>query len=119
MPHNLVFNDVCNSHVFILISENSFSVAAVEAMSRGLPIVVSKSNSIHELITEGIQGFVIKNDKRMNLEYITTVLKSFISELHIIHKMLDAILKTLKSVMWRENVINIFQILVDNWGAKF
>lgn len=102
MPHNLVFNDVCNSHVFILISENSFSVAAVEAMSRGLPIVVSKSNSIHELITEGIQGFVIKNDKRMDSKHAASVLKTFVSDPQIIHKMSDATLKTSKSLTGRK-----------------
>ncbi|POZ92402.1 hypothetical protein [Petrotoga halophila] len=88
-------------------------------MGSGLLIVFSKLTGIQELITDGIQAFVIKNDKRMDLEYITTVLKSFISELHIIHKMLDAVLKTLKSVTWRENAINMFQIIADNWGAKF
>ena len=96
MPHNLVFNDVDNSHVFILISEKSFSVAAVEAMVRGLPIVFSKSTGIQVLITDGIQGFGFKNDKRMDSKHIALVLKTFVSGPQIIQEMSDAALKTSK-----------------------
>jgi len=39
MPHNFVFNKLDSSSVFVLVSEENCSVAALEAMSRRLPIV--------------------------------------------------------------------------------
>ena len=119
MPHNLVFNELDNSHVFVLISEENFSVAAVEAMSRGLPVVVSESTGIPELISDGIQGFVIKDDKRMDSKYIASVLKNFVSDPHIIQEMSDAALQTSKSLTWEENAKRTFQIIEDLMGAKF
>ncbi|HOA82309.1 MAG TPA: glycosyltransferase family 4 protein, partial [Defluviitaleaceae bacterium] len=118
MPHDLVFNEMDKSHVFILISEESFSVAAVEAMSRGLPVVVSESTGIQELITDGIQGFVIRNTKRMDPKHVASVLKNFVSDPHIIQEMSVAALKTSKSLTWKENAINMFQIIKNILGKK-
>jgi len=51
--------------------------------------------------------------------YVASVLKNFVSYTQITHKMSDAALKTSKSLTWRENAQNIFQIIKDIWGAKF
>jgi len=69
-----------NSHVFVLVSEENFSVAEVEAMCRGLHIMVSESTGINELFTDGIQSFVIKNYKRMDSKHVASVLKTFVSD---------------------------------------
>jgi len=118
MPHNLVFNELDSSHVFVLISEENFSVAAVEAMSRGLPVVVSESTGIPELISDGIQGFVIKDDKRMDPKYVASVLKNFVSDPQIISEMSDAVLQTSRRLTWEENAKNFFHIIEDILGAK-
>lgn len=118
MPHNLVFNELDSSHVFALISEEPFCVAAAEAMSRGLPIVVSKSTGIQELITDGMQGFVIRDESRLDSKYVTSVLKNFVSDPQIIKKMSDAALKTSKSLTWKENAKNMFQIIKNILGKK-
>jgi glycosyltransferase involved in cell wall biosynthesis len=118
IPHNLVFNELDSSHVFVLISEENFSVAAVEAMSRGLPVVVSESTGIPELISDGIQGFVIKDDKRMDPKYVASVLKNFVSDPQIISEMSDAVLQTSRRLTWEENAKNFFHIIEDILGAK-
>ena len=111
MSHNLVFNELDNSHVFVLISEESFSVATVEAMSRALPVVVSESTGIQELITDGIQGFVIKDNKRMDSKHVASVLKTFVFDPQIIQKMSDAALQTSKSLTWKTNSQKIFDLI--------
>lgn len=118
IPHNLVFNELDSSHVFILISEDAFCVAAAEAMSRGLPIVVSESTGIHELITNGIQGFIIKDDKRMDPKYVASVLKNFVSDPQMISEMSDAVLQTSRRLTWEENAKNFFHIIKNILGAK-
>ena len=118
IPHNLVFNELDSSHVFALISEEPFCVAAVEAMSRGLPIVVSELTGIQELITDGMQGFVIRDESRLDSKYVSSVLKNFVSDPQIIQEMSDAALKTSKNLTWEENAKNMFQIIENILGRN-
>lgn len=80
-------------------------------MSKGLPLVVSESIGIPELITERILGFVIKKDKRMGSKYDASVLKSFVSGRQIIQEMSDASMKTSKSLIWGSNSPKFFTLI--------
>lgn len=110
MPHDLVFNELDSSHVFVLVSEEPFCVAAAEAMSRGLPIVVSESTGIQELISDGIQGFVIRDTKRMDPKHVASILKNFVSDPQMISEMSDAALQTSRRLTWEENAKNFFKL---------
>ena len=118
MPHDLVFNELDSSHVFVLVSEEPFCVAAAEAMSRGLPIVVSESTGIQELISDGIQGFVIRDTKRMDPKHVASILKNFVSDPQMISEMSDAALQTSRRLTWEENAKNFFHIIKNILGAK-
>ena len=111
IPHNSVFNEFDSSNVFVFISEENFSVAAVEAMSRGLPLVVSESTGIPELIVNGVQGFVIKDANRMDSKYVASVLKKFVSDPQIIQKMSDAALELSRNLTWEKNAYSVSNLI--------
>jgi len=113
MPHNLVFEKLDSSHVFILISNESFSVAVLEAISRGLPSVVAESVGISELLTDGVQGFIVKDDNRMDSKYVASILKRFVIEPSMISKMSDAVLETSKDLTWGKNVSFIHDLILE------
>lgn len=57
-----------HAHVFVLPSFNEgMSVATLEAMAAGLPVVVSKTPGTLELIDEGVNGFTFRWDDIENL----------------------------------------------------
>ena len=112
VSHDSIFEKLDNSHAFILLSNENFSVAAVEAMSRGLPLIVSESTGISELMVDGVQGFVIKDDKRMDSKYVASVLKRFVSDPSIIQKMSDAALGISKDLTWEKNAYILSNLLL-------
>lgn len=118
MPHNSVFNKLDDSHVFVLISNESFSIATLEAMSRGLPVIVSESTGISEVIIDGIQGFVVRDEDRMDPKYVSSVLKKFVSDPTIIQNMSDAALKVSRDLAWEKNAKNVFQIIENILGRN-
>jgi len=118
VSHDSVFEKLDNSHAFILLSNENFSVAAVEAMGRGLPTVVSESSGIPEVMVDGVQGFVVKDDKRMDPKYVASVLKRFVPDPSIIQKMSDAALEISRNLTWEKNAENMFQIIGDILGQN-
>ncbi len=52
-----------NMHLFAALSRReSFGVAVIEAMACGLPVIVSDVGGLPELVANGKEGFVIKNN---------------------------------------------------------
>lgn len=103
VPHDLVFQMLDQSHVFVLLSEENFSVAAVEAMGKGLPVVLSESTGVAEVVTDGVQGFVVQNEKRKDPKYISSILRQFVIEPSLIPRMSRASLELSKSLTWEGN----------------
>ena len=65
------------SELFLLPSESeSFGLAALEAMSCGVPVVASKVGGVPELITHGVNGFLADvGDVKAMAEFALTLLR--------------------------------------------
>lgn len=65
------------SELFLLPSESeSFGLAALEAMSCGVPVVASKVGGVPELITHGVNGFLADvGDVKAMSEFALTLLR--------------------------------------------
>jgi len=111
VPHNLVLQKLDKAHVFCLISNENLSVAAVEAMGRGLPPVVSESTGIAELIKDGIEGFVIRDDSRMDSKHVASILRRFITDPALLPKMSEAALERSRSLTWGANAKEMFHLI--------
>lgn len=60
VEHYLLPQFYQKAHVFVLPSKNEgMSNAALEALASGLPLVVSGTGGMQELVTEGVNGFFI------------------------------------------------------------
>ena len=81
-------------------------------MSRGLPIVVSESTGISELITDSVEGFVIRDDKQMDSQYVASVLKEFIVRPSIISKMSEKVIEISQNLTWEINVERILNLIL-------
>ncbi len=59
VPREEIAAYYARSHVFVLPSYNEgMSVATLEAMAAGLPVVVTRTGGTDELVEEGVNGFV-------------------------------------------------------------
>ncbi|MGC8622165.1 MAG: glycosyltransferase family 4 protein, partial [Caldisphaera sp.] len=66
------------SDIFILPSRSEgFSIAGLEALSSGLPTIVSKTSGINEIIKNGVNGLVLeRNDPNMIKIYLYKLIKN-------------------------------------------
>ena len=64
--------------IFVFPSEyDAFGTACLEAMASGLPVVVSKTSGVSEIITHGKDGFVVNHpiDAKEMVEYIELLME--------------------------------------------
>lgn len=61
VPRDVIAQRYADAHVFVLPSYNEgMSVATLEAMAAGLPVVVTRTGGTDELVVEGINGFIFE-----------------------------------------------------------
>ena len=109
--HEQVLEKLDQSDVFCLVSVESFGVAAVEAMGRGLPVAVSEATGIAELIHDGVEGFVVGNDRRTDSKYVGSILKQFVENPELIPKMSEAALERSRGLTWKANAEQMFGVI--------
>jgi glycosyltransferase involved in cell wall biosynthesis len=57
-----------NSDIFVLPSSREpFGMAAVEAMAAGVPVVVSRSGGLAEIVTDGVNGLLVPVESPFNI----------------------------------------------------
>jgi len=58
--------------------EDSFAIPPLEAMACGLPVIVSRQAGVSELVTHGVDGFVLEDptDSRQLAEFIQRIYAS-------------------------------------------
>jgi UDP-glucose:(heptosyl)LPS alpha-1,3-glucosyltransferase len=58
--------------------EDSFAIPPLEAMACGLPAIVSRQAGVSELLTHGVDGFILDDatDSRQLAEFIQTIYES-------------------------------------------
>lgn len=73
-----VFARLCTSDVFVLLSEwEGFPLSILEAMSVGLPVIVSDVGGISEGVQDGVNGFLLKERTVGDLtDYLTILVKN-------------------------------------------
>jgi len=75
VPREEIAEHYAAAHVFVLPSYNEgMSVATLEAMAAGLPVVVTRTGGTAELVVEGVNGLTFE---WADVETLTTHLKRF------------------------------------------
>jgi glycosyltransferase involved in cell wall biosynthesis len=112
MKHEKVFEMLDKSDVFVILSKEPFCVAAAEALGRGLPVVVAETTGIKEIIKDGIQGFVVKDEDRMNPNLVGQVLRRFVEKPELIPKMSKEAFELSKNFTWETNAKKMYDVLL-------
>ena len=78
VPHNQISNIYLSSKIFVLTSKTeASSISTLEAMSCGIPVVVTKVGGMPSLVKDGINGFLVEpNNPKMIAEKIIELIKN-------------------------------------------
>ncbi len=75
MPREEIAGHYARAHVFVLPSYNEgMSVATLEAMAAGLPLVVTRTGGTAELVEEGVNGYT---SNWADIDALTDYLRTF------------------------------------------
>ena len=60
LPHHMVLNEMQNHDVLVLPSlSEGFSLVILEAMSQGLPVIITEKTGGADIVTDRVDGFII------------------------------------------------------------
>lgn len=85
VPHDEIASCYAAADVFVLPSYNEgMSVASLEAMAAGLPIIATRTGGMDELIDDGVNGYLINWG---DIESLTALLLRLIKDRSLTHRM--------------------------------
>lgn len=77
IPHEKVFSTLNKSDLFVLPSyEEAFGIAYLEAMSCGLPVIGTEDEGISDVITHGVNGYLVKREDYIGLAKLLAYIKN-------------------------------------------
>jgi phosphatidylinositol alpha-1,6-mannosyltransferase len=111
VPRDDIHHYYKSSHVFVLPSYNEgMSVATLEALAAGLPLVVTGANGKNELVEDGVNGFTFDwGDKKM----LAIHLRKLAEDRRLARKMAEASRRRAMDYSW-ETTSTSFLHLIRN-----
>jgi glycosyltransferase involved in cell wall biosynthesis len=92
IPHDKLYEAYKNIDILVVpsIYLEVFGLVVLEAFSAGRPVIVSKSGGPAELVTDGVDGFVVE---RNNAKALAEAMQKFINNPELIKKMSNQLKK--------------------------
>ncbi len=88
--------------------EDTFNLAALEAMAQSTPCIISQNAGASEIIQDNINGFTF-NVKKNGSKNLAEKMEIFIQNENFYEKMYDFSYKTAKNFNWNTTYFNFFQ----------
>jgi len=109
VSHDEVMRYMDEADIFIFPSlADSFSLACVEAMSRGLPVICSDHTGASDLIKNGVNGFVFNSEEEVEIKNICNFI---MGNANLISSMSKNAAETVANYSWDNYTKNLRHIL--------
>lgn len=87
----------------------SFGLSVIEAMSFGLPCIVSNKGGLTEIIKDDVNGFTINfDDNQTTLNKINKLIDNYSLRIRLSHQALDTVNKKFTKQIWESKMNKIF-----------
>jgi glycosyltransferase involved in cell wall biosynthesis len=81
--------------------EDAFALPPAEAMACGLPVVVSSRAGVSEVVTEGVDGFVLRDPA--DVKELTVILRRLVSDAELRRRIGERAAETARQYTWERN----------------
>src|SRR6266436_5185243 len=117
-------SDVCSSDLFYAAAdvyagpslEDSFALPPLEAMACGLPVITSVNNGGSQIITEGVDGFVL-SDPRDSIA-LSMLLRRLYLDRDLCALVGENSARTAQGYTWERNARETWGVLVTAMATK-
>jgi glycosyltransferase involved in cell wall biosynthesis len=89
--------------------EDSFGMPVLEAMACGLPVITSKFAGVAELISNGVDGFILEDPD--DVRALSTVIRSIFRDPELRARCSQAAVATASKWTWNRNAAALWQLL--------
>ncbi len=115
VPHDELVNYYNSSKIFILMSNEAFSYATLEAMACRIPVIVTPSGTISKIIKDGFNGFLIQDT---NPEDLANKIKSLLRDVNYRERIGESARRTVEEEyggdLLVEGLMDLFKKIVEN-----
>lgn len=88
--------------------EDTFALPPVEAMACGIPVIVSRENGAYEIITHGVDGFVLDNPT--DAESLASMIRRLYGDPELRARIGDNAAQTARQFTWEQNAHDLAAI---------
>ena len=115
LPHRDLINIYKNSNLYISTSYvEAFGGTALEVLACGTPIICNKYNGINDVLKNGINGYLMKNDEPEELADIILTLYKEKDYFKSIRKKIQSTVRHLDWPLVAERYTKLYQKLIIN-----
>lgn len=101
---------ICDYGVIVSNSVETFSLAALEQLASGIPMIMSDIGGANEMIINGYNGYLFKQD---NIDELVNILIKCINEYGNIENMKNNSINIVNSIYRKEDMINKYIKFID------
>lgn len=117
IPHMEIWQYYLESDVLVLPSlSDSFGLVVSEAMTAGLPVIVSENTGARDIIQDGVEGFIVPVQDAKGLQEKLAYMYEHPPERR---EMGHAAMGRVKDFTWeryRERLLDIYEVILDRTG---
>jgi UDP-glucose:(heptosyl)LPS alpha-1,3-glucosyltransferase len=96
--------------------EDAFALPPIEAMATGLPVITSNNNGGSQIITDGVDGFIMTDAE--NAAALATLLGRLAGDANLRSRIGDNGARTAKQYTWDRNAMNTWEFLQEALHRK-
>lgn len=101
---------ICDYGVIVSNSVETFSLAALEQLASGIPMIMSDIGGANEMIINGYNGYLFKQD---NIDELVNILIKCINEYENIENIKNNSINIVNSIYRKEDMINKYIKFID------
>ena len=96
--------------------EDAFGIPPLEAMACGLPLIVSRQSGVSELVTHGVDGYILENPEQP--EELARLIANLYEDAPLRHRLSEKAAETARQYTWERSARELGELLLQTLEKK-